>query len=118
MIINTMMDTYLVPVVLTLLVAFGFVIVIYEQFAVPGAWFVEPSLRGNSYVKLSGVFSIFMAPGLAFQLLPWWQGAIVLVAGLILFRVFIALFKSRSQYVAAGGLIACWIIFFINLAHS
>ncbi|KPK12175.1 MAG: hypothetical protein AMJ68_03125 [Acidithiobacillales bacterium SG8_45] len=113
-----MIDAYLELVVLTLIVTFGFIIVTYEQFAVPRVWFIEPSLRGNSYVKLAGVFSIFMAPGLAFYLFPWWQGAIVLVAGLVLFRVLIALFKSRSQHLAAGGLIACWIVFFVNLAHA
>ncbi|MCG6976531.1 MAG: hypothetical protein LJE56_09025 [Acidiferrobacterales bacterium] len=113
-----MIDAYLELVVLTLIVTFGFIIVTYEQFAVPRVWFIEPSLRGNSYVKLSGVFSIFMAPGLAIHLYPWWQGAIVLVVGVFLFRIFIALFKSRSQYIAAGGLIACWIVFFVNLAHS
>lgn len=113
-----MIDAYLELVVLTLIVTFGFIIVTYEQFAVPRVWFIEPSLRGNSYVKLAGVFSIFMAPGLAFHLFPWWQGTIVLVAGLALFRILIAMFKSRSQYLAAGGLIACWIVFFVNLVHS
>ena len=112
-----MIEAYLDLVVLTLIFTFGFIIVTYEQFAVPRVWFIEPSLRGNSYVKLAGVFSIFMAPGLAFHLLPWWQGTIVLVAGLLLFRILIALFKSRSQYVAAGGLIACWIGLLVNLAH-
>ena len=113
-----MISAYLEPAVLTLIIAFGFIVVVYEQFAVPRVWFIEPSLRGNSYVKLAGVFSIFMAPGLAFQLLDWWQALLVLLAGLVLFRIVIFLLKSRSQYVAAGGLIACWIVFLINIART
>jgi hypothetical protein len=113
-----MLETYLGLIVLTLIFTCGFMIVVYEQFAVPRVWFIEPSLRGNSYVKLAGVFSIFMAPGLAFHLLPWWQGATVLVAGLILFRTLIALLKSRSQYVATAGLMLGWIVFFVNLSRT
>jgi hypothetical protein len=113
-----MISAYLEPAVLTLIFAFGFTIVVYEQFAVPRVWFIEPSLRGNSHVKLAGVFSIFMAPGLAFQLLDWWQAVVVLLAGLVLFLIVIFLLKSRSQYVAAGGLIACWIVFLVNIAQT
>ena len=113
-----MISAYIHLALLTLIFCFGFIIVTYEQFAVSKVWFIEPTLRGNSYVKLAGVFSIFMAPGLAFHLLVWWQGVAVIVAGLLLFRVLILLFRSRVQYLAAGGLIACWIGLFINLTRT
>ena len=113
-----MIEEYLQLAALTLVFAFGFILVVYEQFAVPRVWFIEPSLRGNSYAKLAGVFSIFMAPGLASQLFIWWHSLVVVAGGLLLFRIVIAVFKSRSQYVAAGGLIACWIAFLILISRS
>ena len=113
-----MVQTYIQLAILTLIFTFGFMIVVYEQFAVPRVWFIEPSLRGNSYVKLAGVFSIFMAPGLAFHFLTWWQGTVVLLSGLLLFRILIALFKSRSQYIATAGLVLGWIVFFVSLAPA
>ena len=113
-----MTNEYLKLTALTLAFAFGFILVVYEQFAVPRVWFIEPSLRGNSYAKLSGVFSIFMAPGLASQLFIWWHSLVVLAGGLLLLRLVLVVFKSRSQYVAAGGLIACWIVFLVLFARS
>lgn len=70
---------------------------------------MESWIRGNSFPKLSGVFSIFMAPALAFHLLPWWVSILVVGAGFACFFQFIMLLKKHVQYVAVIGLLIGWI---------
>ncbi|MEE8482186.1 MAG: hypothetical protein V3S12_02435 [Acidiferrobacterales bacterium] len=99
------------PVFLTLIFAFGFIVVAYDQFATSRRWMIEPWMMSNSFLKLSGVFSIFMAPALAFYLLPWWMPIVVIVAEFACFYALIMLLKEHVQMAAATGLIASWIIF-------
>lgn len=99
------------PIFLTLIFAFGFIVVTYDQFAISRGWKIEPWMRGNSFLKLSGVFSIFMAPALAFLVLLWWTPVVVIVGGLVSFYVLMNLLKQHVQIAAATGLTISWLIF-------
>lgn len=106
------------PIILTLIFAFGFIVVAYDQFALSRGWTINPWMRGNSFLKLSGVFSIFMAPALAFHMQVWWFAILVVVAGFVCFFLFILLFKKHVQLVAASGLGIGWIWFATLLVRA
>ena len=98
-------------IILTLIFAFGFVVVAYDQFALKRDWTVKSWMRGNSFPKLSAVFSIFMAPALAFYMLSWWAPIIVIVAGFGSFFLLVRLLKQHVQLVAVAGLTIGWGLF-------
>ncbi len=99
------------PIILTLIFAFGFIVVAYDQFASSKGWTIKPWMRGNSFLKLSGVFSIFMAPALAFHMLSWWVVIFVIVAGFGCFFLLVTFLKQHTQIVAATGLVIGWFWF-------
>jgi len=105
-------------IILTLIFAFGFIAVVYDQIALSRGWTIEQWMRGNSFMKLSGVFSIFMAPALAFQMLPWWFSIAVIVAGLAGFFLFVAILKNHVQLFTVAGLAISWVWFATLLVQS
>ncbi|MEE8387835.1 MAG: hypothetical protein V3R65_04595 [Acidiferrobacterales bacterium] len=99
------------PIILTLIFSFGFIVVAYDQIASSRGWTIEPWLMGNSSMKLSGVFSIFMAPALAFHMLSWWISIFVIVAGFGFFLLLIMVLKKHVQFAATAGLVISWVWF-------
>ncbi len=99
------------PIILTLIFSFGFIAVAYDQIASSRGWTIEPWMMGNSSVKLSGVFSIFMAPALAFHMLSWWISIFVIVAGFGCFLLLVMALKKHVQLVAVAGLTISWVWF-------
>lgn len=69
-------------------------------------------------MKLSGVFSIFMAPALAFHLLPWWVSVFVVVAGCGSFFLLAVVLKKHVQLFAVAGLAIGWTWFATLLVQS
>ena len=106
------------PLILTLIFACGFIAVAYDQIAMSRGWSMKPWMRGNSFMKLSGVFSIFMAPALAFHLLPWWVSIFVVIAGFASFFLFVVILKKHAQLFAVAGLGIGWVWFATLLVQS
>ncbi|MFV1997362.1 MAG: hypothetical protein ACC641_05055 [Acidiferrobacterales bacterium] len=106
------------PIILTQIFSFGFIAVVYDQIALSRGWAIEQWMRGNSFMKLSGVFSIFMAPALAFQMLPWWFSIAVIVVGLVCFFLFVTILKRHVQLFAVVGLAISWVWFATLLVQS
>ena len=106
------------PIILTLIFAFGFIAVAYDQIASSRGWTIQPWMTGNSSLKLSGVFSIFMAPALAFHMLSWWISILVIVAGFGCFLLFVMLLKKHVQLIALAGLTISWVWFATLLVNA
>jgi hypothetical protein len=98
--------------ILTASFAFGLVLVMYEQLATPRGWLTDPAIRGNSPIRLIGVFTVFMAPALAFNYLPIAYAIVTFAAGLVLALALLLGFKRYSQYLAAAGLVVT-VLFFL-----
>jgi hypothetical protein len=106
------------PFVLVMIFAFGFIAVAYDQIALSRGWMIKPWMRGNSFMKLSGVFSIFMAPALAFHLLPWWVSIFVVVVGCGCFFLLVAILRKHAQLSAVAGLAISWAWIATHLVQS
>jgi len=105
------------PLILTLIFVSGFIAVAYDQFAMRKGWVMKPWMRGNSFVKLSGVFSIFMAPALAFHLLPWGMSIFIIIVGSSCFYLLVLMLKKYAPYFAVVGLSIGWLWFATRLVN-